>query len=138
MKKKIILSSLALAGLGWLAVSDYFFKYAMTTYKKKPESKKISGRDALYRDKVCFKEFEKQEWILRVDLNIIYMLTILDNHSKKTAILLHGFMSDGDSMAGFAKMFYDLGYNVLLPDAQAHGRSSGEYMGRERRYFALD
>ncbi|WP_258380909.1 hypothetical protein [Lactobacillus helveticus] len=40
MKKKIILSSLALAGLGWLAVSDYFFKYAMTTYKKKPESKK--------------------------------------------------------------------------------------------------
>jgi hypothetical protein len=107
MKKKIILLSLALAGLGWLAVSDYFFKYAMTTYKKKPESKKISGRDALYRDKVWFKEFEKQEWILRVDPNIIYMLTILDNHSKKTAILLHGFMSDGDSMAGFAKMFYD-------------------------------
>nr|WP_258381177.1 hypothetical protein [Lactobacillus helveticus] len=66
------------------------------------------------------------------------MLTILDNHSKKTAILLHGFMSDDDSMAGFAKMFYDLGYNVLLPDAQARGRSSGEYMGRERRYFALD
>ncbi|MBN6048793.1 hypothetical protein QFX17_02780 [Lactobacillus helveticus] len=69
MKKKIILSSLALAGLGWLAVSDYFFKYAMTTYKKKPESKKLSGRDALYRDKVWFKEFEKQEWILRVDPN---------------------------------------------------------------------
>ncbi|WP_258381857.1 hypothetical protein [Lactobacillus helveticus] len=41
----------------------------MTTYKKKPESKKISGRDALYCDKVWFKEFEKQEWILRVDPN---------------------------------------------------------------------
>lgn len=45
MKKKIILSSLTLAGLGWLAISDYFFKYAMTTYKKKPESKELSGRD---------------------------------------------------------------------------------------------
>ncbi len=129
MKKKIILSSLTLAGLGWLAISDYFFKYAMTTYKKKPESKELSGRDALYRDKLGFKEFEKQEWILRVDSNISLYANYLDNHSKKTTILLHGFMSDGDSMAGFAKMFYDLGYNVLLPDARAHGRSSGEYIG---------
>ncbi|CDI61598.1 Putative uncharacterized protein [Lactobacillus helveticus CIRM-BIA 101] len=31
----------------------------MTTYKKKLESKKLSGRDALYRDKIWFKEFEK-------------------------------------------------------------------------------
>ncbi len=105
MKKKIILSSLTLAGLGWLAISDYFFKYAMTTYKKKPESKELSGRDALYRDKLGFKEFEKQEWILRVDSNISLYANYLDNHSKKTTILLHGFMSDGDSMAGFARCF---------------------------------
>lgn len=129
MKKKIIISSLTLAGLGWLALSDYFFKYAMTTYKKKPESKELSGRDALYQDKVWFKDFEKQEWILKADSNISLYANYLDHHSKKTAILLHGFMSDGDSMAGFAKMFYDFGYNVLLPDARAHGRSSGEYIG---------
>lgn len=67
---------MTLAGLGWLAISDYFFKYAMTTYKKKPESKELSGRAALYRDKLGFKEFEKQEWILRVDSNIS-LLTIL-------------------------------------------------------------
>ena len=94
MKKKIILSSLTLAGLGWLAISDYFFKYAMTTYKKKPESKELSGRDALYRDKLGFKEFEKQEWILRVDSNISLYANYLDNHSKKTTILLHGLHLD--------------------------------------------
>lgn len=38
-------------------------------------------------------------------------------------------MSDGDSMGGFAKMFYDFGYNVLLPDARAQGRSDGQYIG---------
>ena len=38
-------------------------------------------------------------------------------------------MSDGDSMAGFAKMFFDLDYNILIPDARSHGRSSGKYIG---------
>lgn len=26
-------------------------------------------------------------------------------------------------------MFYDFGYNVLLPDARTHGRSAGKYIG---------
>lgn len=38
-------------------------------------------------------------------------------------------MSDSDSMGGFAKMFYDFGYKVLLPDARTHGRSAGKYIG---------
>lgn len=31
-------------------------------------------------------------------------------------------------MANYAKMFYDMGYNVLLPDDRAHGDSAGEYI----------
>lgn len=127
MKKKLLLSSLALVGIG--AISEYFFKFAMTPFNKTPDSKEILPEDPLYEEKIWFKDFPKQEWELKVDSDLTLFANYLDHHSDKTVILLHGFMSDGDSMAGFAKMFFDLGYNILLPDARAHGRSDGNYIG---------
>ena len=108
MKKKLLFSSALIAGAGLFAASEYFFKMAMTPFNKKADSKELSGKD---------------------DSGITLFAQYLDQHAKKTAILLHGFMSDGDSMAGFAKMFYDFGYNVLVPDARAQGRSEGKYIG---------
>nr|WP_260196789.1 hypothetical protein [Lactobacillus acidophilus] len=40
MKKKVLLSLITGAGIGLIAAGEYFFKYAMTPYKKKPDSKK--------------------------------------------------------------------------------------------------
>lgn len=128
MKKKTLISLITIAGAGLVAAGDYFFKYAMTPYNKKPDSKKLSGKDSLYCEKLWFKNFPKQKWQISAD-NLNLYAQYLDHHSKKTVILLHGFMSDGDSMGGFAKMFYDFGYNVLLPDARAQGRSDGQYIG---------
>lgn len=127
MKKKLLFSSLALTGVG--AIAEYFFRFAMTPFNKTPDSKEITPDDPLYEEKLWFKNFKKQKWTLITNSNLTLFANYLDNHSDKTVILLHGFMSDGDSMAGFAKMFFDLGYNVLLPDARAHGRSSGKYIG---------
>lgn len=129
MKKKLLLSSALIAGAGLFAASEYFFKMAMTRFNKKADSKELSGKDPLYRDKVWFRDFSKKKWTLKTDSGITLFAQYLDQHAKKTAILLHGFMSDGDSMAGFAKMFYDFGYNVLVPDARAQGRSEGKYIG---------
>ena len=129
MKKKILLASLAGAGLLAAAASDYFFKMAMTPFNKKPDSKKLSGKDSLYRDKVWFRDFPKEKWSLETKNALKLFAQYLNHDSDKTAVLLHGFMSDSDSMGGFAKMFYDLGYNILLPDARAHGRSTGKYIG---------
>lgn len=47
----------------------------------------------------------------------------------KLAIIAHGYTSQGDGMQEFGKMFYDMGYDLLVPDARAHGASEGEYMG---------
>lgn len=127
MKKKLLFTSLALAGIG--AVVEYFFKFAMTPFNKTPDSKEITSKDPLYKEKLWFKNFKKQRWTLQVTPNLTLFANYLDNCSEKTVVLLHGFMSDGDSMAGFAKIFFDLGYNVLLPDARAHGRSAGKYIG---------
>lgn len=49
--------------------------------------------------------------------------------TDKTAILAHGYSAQGTYMGPFAKMYYDLGYNVLLPDDRGHGSSEGNYIG---------
>ena len=47
----------------------------------------------------------------------------------KYAILFHGYTGAAWQMAPYAKMFYDMGYDVLTPDARAHGESEGTYIG---------
>jgi uncharacterized protein len=41
-------------------------------------------------------------------------------------ILLHGITDNREGMAGYARLFLDHGYAVLLPDARRHGESGGE------------
>ncbi len=43
----------------------------------------------------------------------------------QTVILCHGYASDWREMANYIKMFFSLGYNVLVPDNRAHGQSEG-------------
>ena len=45
------------------------------------------------------------------------------------AVLFHGYTGAAWQMAPYAKMFYDMGYSVLTPDARAHGESEGTYIG---------
>ena len=47
----------------------------------------------------------------------------------KYAVLFHGYTGAAWQMAPYAKMFYDMGYDVLTPDARAHGESEGTYIG---------
>lgn len=41
-------------------------------------------------------------------------------------ILLHGITDNREGMAGYAELFLDHGYAVLLPDARRHGESGGD------------
>ncbi len=54
---------------------------------------------------------------------------IPSSNSKKTVVVLHGYMNNKDTMGPYAAMFHSLGYNVLMPDARAHGNSQGKYIG---------
>lgn len=48
----------------------------------------------------------------------------------RTAIVIHGYQGNRQSMLGFARIFVEeLGYNVLMPDMRAHGDSEGEVTG---------
>jgi len=50
--------------------------------------------------------------------------------SNKTAIIAHGYTGNAVEMSGYAELYYErLGFNVLLPDGRAHGRSGGNSIG---------
>jgi len=52
-----------------------------------------------------------------------------DNDTNKWVLIFHGYSSDGIQMSKYAKHFYDMGYNVLIPEARGHGKSAGDYIG---------
>lgn len=54
----------------------------------------------------------------------------LPSHDKKTnklAIVIHGYQSKGYDMVIIAKMYSDLGFQVLLIDQRGHGESEGKF-----------
>lgn len=67
-----------------------------------------------------------------------YLLT--QPNSNKWIIAVHGYTSDGITMAPYAKKFYEMGYNVIIPDLRGHGQSEGDYigMGWDERFDIID
>jgi len=51
------------------------------------------------------------------------------NSNGKVVILAHGYKGSSEQMPGITKYYYDLGFDVLKPDARGHGMSEGDYIG---------
>lgn len=58
-----------------------------------------------------------------VELNAWYVQP--NNANGSAVILLHGITDNREGTAGFAPMFLNQGYTVLMPDSRAHGESGG-------------
>ncbi len=52
----------------------------------------------------------------------------IKNNEAKCVIVLHGIADSRRGGVGFAALFLNQGYSVLLPDSRAHGQSGGEYV----------
>ena len=50
-----------------------------------------------------------------------------DTH--KWALIIHGYKVDNRNMMPFGRTYYEHGYNVLLPDDRASGKSEGDHIG---------
>lgn len=50
-------------------------------------------------------------------------------YSHRWIILVHGYKSSNENMMSYGSEYYDNGYNVVLPDNRAHGKSDGTYIG---------
>ncbi len=69
-----------------------------------------------------------------VDDKTLYALHY-ENPSDIYVIFCHGFTGDPNTDNVFAKRYYDMGYNVILPYSRAHGKSEHKYctMGYRER-----
>ena len=53
-----------------------------------------------------------------------------ENPSKKTILAIHGYKCCGiNEYCCYVRFYHGLGYNVMLPDDRAHGKSEGKYIG---------
>lgn len=118
------------------AVSYYFFRMAVVRSRKdvfdkspdiNPDDYKMIGSPENW-----IKKHGYEDIVIDSDdgLKLHGYFIKASVRSDRTVILAHGYNSKAFHMHGFARFYHeDLGFNVLVPDARAHGRSEGKYIG---------
>lgn len=116
-----------------------FISLKLTTHNIKRKSRSSKKRaleaDILFGDEIAKgREFIKsipfEEWQIKSFDNLLLHGRFYKNGlSERTIILFHGFRSSGEHDFSCAfKMYYEQGFNILLPDQRAHGKSEGKYI----------
>lgn len=118
---------------GLIAGSLYFYNLTVARGKKSfigaPTALKTS--DPLYSQKHWFATVHKYHWTeTAADANFKLVADYVPaaKTTTKTVVLVHGFGSSKEQMGGYAGLFHNLGYNVLVPDDRAQGQSGGKAM----------
>lgn len=129
-----IIAALIVVVIALFGAGSYFFNVAMIPGHKSfiNNNTRIVKSDPLYAQKMWFKHANKQHWTMK-SATKEYQLTadyLPANHrTTKNVVILHGFMGNKEKMGEYATLFHQMGYNVLMPDARAHGQSQGKYIG---------
>ncbi len=79
------------------------------------------------------REFIKQtphEWCYTTSFDGLKLAArYYDNNSTCTILLFHGYRSSAaHDFSCAVEMYYKMGFNILMPDQRAHGKSEGKYI----------
>ncbi|GEM02218.1 hypothetical protein SAMN05421839_1171 [Halolactibacillus halophilus] len=138
MKKKtlkIALSALGTTSAALLYSSIYFYKQAVknkrSTVPLDYDLINVVPNDPWEKEKIWFQKVERNTLTIQSQDNLTLKAMLVEHEkaNKKVAILAHGYSGTSKEMAPFAKLFYDLGFTIVLPDARGHGDSEGDYIG---------
>ncbi len=113
--------------------SEYLFKIAFKRVNYVPETSQEKQKYAnqYWSFVAWFKRVNKEHWTFTLageDEQMSAYFIPAPKPSTRAVIISHGYKGNGETMSNYAKMFYDLGFNVLLPDDRAHGESAGKYI----------
>lgn len=127
MKRRLLASVAAgTLGLSYLT-AEYLFNFAFKRVDYVPETSADKQKYAAeyWRYVDWFKKIEKEHWTWSTDDGDDQMSAyfIPADDSAKAVIIFHGYKGNGETMANYAKMFHELGFNVLLPDDRGHVKS---------------
>lgn len=135
MKKRLLALTLPLAAVsaGAVYMSNRLFNFAFKRVNYVPETSadKQKYADDYYAYVDWYRQIPHDTWYLNEnDPENKLVASYIPNPAGqgKTVIISHGYKGNRETMANYAKMFYELGFNVLLPDDRAHGDSAGKYI----------
>lgn len=127
-----------------MAVGVLFCKIAIdAAYVKKlqqrqAQKQQTAGTDAVQKESRLATEMDTH-WLENAERRQELYITSFDGLKLHTylvarpdapwVILCHGYTSNGMSMSYQAQRFWDRGFSVPLPDARAHGKSEGKFIG---------
>ena len=60
---------------------------------------------------------------------MLHAYAIENAPDRNWVIICHGYTSNASASSKFGEKYEDMGFNVLLIDARAHGKSEGKYIG---------
>ena len=119
-----------------LAVNKNVSKEAVFDERKNASSKGItqsetSGENSEEYKNWIVKESNYEEvYIQSFDNLKLHGYKILNKEmSNKWVIIVHGYTGDGLRMGSRAKNFFDMKYNIIIPNLRGHGKSQGNYIG---------
>ncbi|MEG2676594.1 MAG: alpha/beta hydrolase [Oscillospiraceae bacterium] len=132
-----------------LSVAAYFFYLACS--RSYHSSKSLLDTTPFLK----YKEFVKisSDWVLAQSPEEVFItsrdglklsgLFLKNGESSKTVLMMHGYRAPHGGMSDFCAIcpyYYKLGYNILMIDQRAHGRSEGKYIcfGIKERYDCAD
>lgn len=134
-----IVAGAALAGAAAeYAIAEYFFNRIMVRKNAKREkTQKMAGTDwdryipHIRECKAKLAEYAHEDLYITSNDGLKLHATYFPcEGSKKIAVCFHGYTSEGLNDYSTLAIFYmKNGYNLLLVDERAHGKSEGKYIG---------
>ena len=132
----IIMMSI-IAGSGVLVYgANYFYNLALNpTISKEAIFGSASGKHTDLDKEVASRWFEEDAgyedvYMTSYDGLKLHAYEIENEKPSDTWVIeVHGYMGEGKDMARCSRVYYEDGYNLLIPDLRGHGKSEGEYVG---------
>lgn len=127
--------------LGFFVISYYiFFSFLKREKQEKDLDKEFEklSEPSKNKYKPLYENIKIQKaWFLSLpyeSMSIIsegYALNgyYLSKKSEKTVVILHGYKDDALSVVDEIRFYYEMGFNVFIPDIRSHGKSQGKYIG---------
>lgn len=119
-------------------IAEYFFRRTMIRGNaKKERTMKMAGTNwdgyipGIRACREWVMEQPQEEWSVRSDDGLkLYGTFFPVENAKRTIICFHGYTSEGmNDYPCLIKFYISLGYQVLVVDERAHGKSEGTYIG---------
>jgi alpha-beta hydrolase superfamily lysophospholipase len=126
----IILLIVGLLLVIYFGISYYIYKMVLINYNN-PEVNLVDHTEDFYKGAYkWFQEVPKEEIKLTSydELKLYgYYIPSYNRKSNNVAIIVHGYQSKGTDMIIIAKMYAEMGFQIVLTDLRGHGKSEGNF-----------